>query len=65
MLKVLSLCDQERAKPPSVKVSVLTFLVNNEALRGVQCFENTRKKKSQGLEDVLQCISHKALTLSI
>ena len=48
MLKVLSFCDQERAKPPSVKVSVLTFLVKkmyNEALWGVYCFENTRKKK--------------------
>ena len=35
MLKILSFSDQERAKPPSVKVTVLTFLVNNEALRGV------------------------------
>ena len=29
MLEVLSFCDQESAYPPSLKVTVLTFLVEN------------------------------------
>ena len=38
MLEVLSSCDQERAHPPSIKLLVLAFVVNqkySEAFRGV------------------------------
>ena len=47
MLKVLSFCDQERAKPPSVKVSVLTLLVKKYTmkLRGVHNVLRIREKK--------------------
>ena len=33
MLKVLSFCDQERVQPPSLKVTVLTFLVKNGKMK--------------------------------
>ena len=48
MLEVVSFCNQEGAYRPSIKLTVLTFLMNqkyNEAFRGV-FFENTRKKLS-------------------
>ena len=47
MLKVLSFCDQERAKPPSVKVSVLTFLVKKYTMKlcGVYNVLRIREKK--------------------
>ena len=41
MLEMLSFCDQERAYPPSIKITVITFLVNqnyNEGFRGVYFF---------------------------
>ena len=47
MLKVLSFCDQERAKPPSEKVSVLTFLVKKYTMKicGVYNVLRIREKK--------------------
>ena len=49
MLKVLSFCDQERAKPPSVKVSVLTFLVKKYTMKlcGVYNVLRIREKKNK------------------
>jgi len=41
ILEMLSFCDQERAQPPSIKIAIITFLVNqnyNEAFRGVNFF---------------------------
>ena len=40
-LEVSSFCDQEKAQPPLIKITVLTFLVKkkyNEAFRGVYFF---------------------------
>ena len=45
MLDVLLFCDPERAYPPSIKITVLTFLVNqkySEAFWRLYFFENTR-----------------------
>ena len=49
MLKVLSFCDQERAKPPSVKVSVLTFLVKKCTMKlcGVYIVLRIREKNNK------------------
>ena len=49
MLKVLSFFDQERAKPPSVKVSVLTFLVKKYTMKlcGVYNVLRIREKKNK------------------
>ena len=33
MLEVLSFCDRERVQPPSLKVTVLTFLVKNGKMK--------------------------------
>ena len=33
MLEVLSFCDRERLQPPSLKVTVLTFLVKNGKMK--------------------------------
>ena len=46
MLKVLSFCDQERVQPPSLNVTVLTFLVKNGKmnLSGVSIFSEYAKK---------------------
>ena len=33
MLQVLSFCDQERVQPPSLKVTVLTFVVKNGKMK--------------------------------
>ena len=41
-LEVLSFCDQERASPPSIQITVLTFIgerkLHNEAFRDVHLF---------------------------
>ena len=46
MLQVLAFYDRERVKPPSLKITVLTFLVRNGKMKlsgkSIQ-FENTRK----------------------
>ena len=50
LLQVLSLCDRERAKPPLIKITVLTFLVNkkyNEAFWGVYFLRIRDKTLSQ------------------
>ena len=48
MLEVLSFFYRERAQPPSIKITVLPFLVKKGtaklAFRGVYFLENTRKK---------------------
>ena len=47
MLEALSFCEWERAYPPSIKITVLTFLViqkYNEAFQGSLLLENTLKK---------------------
>ena len=33
MLEVLSFCDQERVQPPSLKLTVLTFLVKKGKMK--------------------------------
>ena len=33
MLEVLSFCDQERMQPPSLKITVRTFLVKNGKMK--------------------------------
>ena len=49
MLEVLSFCDRERTEPPSIKLTVLTFLEKtkyNEAFRGVSVlFEKVTEEK--------------------
>ena len=44
MLEILSFCDRERTQSPSIKITVLTFLVNqngtNEAASGCPFFES-------------------------
>ena len=47
MLEVLSFCHQERVQPPSLKVTVLTFLVKNGKMS--LYFENTRKNLKSNL----------------
>ena len=50
MLEVLSFCHQERVQPPSLKVTVLTFLVKNGKMKlsGESIFlEYAKKLKSQ------------------
>ena len=46
MFEVLSFCDQERVQTPSLKATVLTFLVKNGKMKLFPrslYFENTRK----------------------
>ena len=45
MLDVLALCNRERAQPPSITITVLTFLVKKGTMKnsGVSIFDNTRK----------------------
>ena len=46
MLEVLAFCNLDRAQPPLITTTVLTFLVkkkHNEEFRGVYFFVNTRK----------------------
>ena len=48
-LEVLSFWDRERAQPPSLKVTVLTFLVKNGKLKlsGESIFSEYAKVKSR------------------
>ena len=47
MLDVLSFCDQERVEPPSLKVTVLTFLVKNGKIKlfSESIFSDDAKKR--------------------
>ena len=42
MLEVLAFCNWERAQPPSITITVLTFLVKKR-ISGCLFFDNTRK----------------------
>ena len=43
ILEVLSFCDWERVKPPSLKITVLTFLEKNDKMKLCLYFGNTPK----------------------
>ena len=47
-LDVLALCNRERAKPPSITITVITFLVKKSTMKniipGCLFFDNSRKK---------------------
>ena len=52
MLEVLAFCNRERAQPPSITITVLTFLVQkkyNKEFQGVFFFYNTRKNFKSNL----------------
>ena len=64
MLEVLSFCDQERVQPPSLKVTVLTFLVKNGKMKlsGESIFlENAKKLKSNLVLVVVFVLESKGL----
>ena len=45
MFEVLAFCNRERAQPPSITITVLTFLVKKSTMKnsGFLFFDNTRK----------------------
>ena len=51
MLHVLAFCDQERAQPPSITITMLSFLVKKSTMKnsGVSIFDNTRKNFKSNL----------------
>ena len=51
MLKVLAFCNLERAQPPSITITVLTFLVKKSTMKNseVSIFDNTRKNFKSNL----------------
>ena len=51
MLEVLAFCNWERAQPPSITITVLTFLVKKvqRRIRGCLFFDNTRKNFKSNL----------------
>ena len=48
MLEVLAFCNLERAQPPSITITVLTFLVKKR-ISGCLFFDNTRKNFKSNL----------------
>ena len=48
MLEVLAFCNLERAQPPSITITVLTFLVKKRT-SGCLFFDNTRKNFKSNL----------------
>ena len=48
MLEVLAFCNWERAQPPSITITVLTFLVKKRT-SGCLFFDNTRKNFKSNL----------------
>ena len=49
MLEVLSFCDRESAQPPSLKITVLTFLEKNGKMKLCLYFGNTPKNFKSNL----------------
>ena len=52
MLEVLAFCNWERAQPPSITITVLTFLVKKKVqlrISGCLFFDNTRKNFKSNL----------------
>ena len=51
MLEVLAFCNRERAQPPSITITVLTFLVQKSTIKNsrVSFFYNTRKNFKSNL----------------
>ena len=51
LLEVLEFCNRERAQPPPITITVLTFLVKKvqRRIRGCLFFDNTRKNFKSNL----------------
>ena len=51
LLEVLEFCNRERAQPPPITITVLTFLVKivQRRIRGCLFFDNTRKNFKSNL----------------
>ena len=51
ILEVLAFCNWERAQPPSITITMLTFLVKKSTVKNFGClfFDNTRKNVKSNL----------------
>ena len=46
MLEVLAFCNRERAQPPSITITVLTFQVKNSTMKNSEVFFLTIREKT-------------------